>query len=245
MPEKKSIFARLLAELKRESFNYALSRNHTAGKTMIQQFSSPKSEKERIERATAEKFLHLYNKRHGAHFKITTQGDHPDIACRDVLTGQLLYIEITLLEDWDDDIQAVLGRAERKTYSPTTGIPAISFEEDTLPKLRARLQDKLLSSYGPNTGLVIRQVSILWSSEDWMNHAGEIVRDVFAGREENYGAGVWILCREPNSWPYEDDIFELSSLARDPPFQPQPSAAERVVGKAMWERCLTKRLSQN
>jgi hypothetical protein len=121
---------------------------------MSDQSDEQLTEKQKIEKATAEIFLDLYNKRCSTNFRIVQLGDTPDVECKDQSTGEELFLEITLLEDWEGDIQALLGRGQRRTTSPITGLPAISFRQDTIEKLKERLESKLLANYGPNTALV-------------------------------------------------------------------------------------------
>jgi len=169
-------------------------------------------EKQQIEKSTAETFLDIYNERYSANFKIAKLGDTPDVECEDKRTGEELFLEITLLEDWDGDIRALLGRGQRRSTSPVTGFSAISFDQDTLSKLRERLESKLPANYGPNTALVIRQVGIPWSFQDYQRYAKRLLSQVFRGREQNYGAGVWILCWDTATWPAKEDIFLLSEV---------------------------------
>lgn len=170
------------------------------------------TEKQQIEKSTAETFLDMYNERYSTNFKIVRLGDTPDVECEDKKTGEELFLEITLLEDWDGDIQALLGRGQRRSTSPVTGFLAVSFDQDTLSKLRERLESKLLASYGPNTALVVRQVGIPWSFQDYQRYAKQLLSQVFRGREQSYGAGVWILCWDTASWPAKEDIFLLSEV---------------------------------
>jgi hypothetical protein len=72
------------------------------------------------------------------------------------------------------------------------------------------LAKKLLSSYGPDTALVIRQVSPLWEPSDWQRIAAEFRQNVLAGSEKNYGAGVWIICTDNSTFPAGDALFCLS-----------------------------------
>ena len=71
------------------------------------------TEKEKIEKATAEKFLAAYNANSNTAFEIKEQSDSPDIVCEDK-DGNQLKLEITLTEDQDNDIKALLGRSERQ-----------------------------------------------------------------------------------------------------------------------------------
>lgn len=199
------------------------------------------SEKQLIEQATARIFLEIYNERESTDFAIVELGDTPDVTCKDEDTGKELYLEITLLEDWPGDIQALLGRGTRRESSPVTGYPAISFEQDTLRVLRERLEDKLLSQYDSRTALVIRQVGILWSAEDYKRHTHHMAAQVFKGRENHYGAGVWIICTNTKTWPSTYDIYSLSELARmEEPQKPNAEEEDNPRARVTYERLVTE-----
>lgn len=200
---------------------------------MTDQLDEQLTEKQKIEKATAEKFLDLYNKRCSTNFRIVELGDTPDVKCKDQSTGEELFLEITLLEDWEGDIQALLGRGQRRTTSSNTGLSAISFEQDTLAKLKKCLENKLTANYGPNTALVIRQVSILWSGQSYQRYSKQILSEVFRGREGNYEAGVWILCRDATSSSYKEDIFLLSELPEGDTFREPVSPDRSDIVRAM------------
>ena len=68
-------------------------------------------EKERIEKATAEGFLQLFNGHYNTTFDIVKLTDAPDVRCQDA-NGDTLNLEITLTQDQDQDIQALLGRSK-------------------------------------------------------------------------------------------------------------------------------------
>lgn len=191
------------------------------------------SVKKQIEKATAERFLAVFNRRFGTAFRVTQLAETPDVRCQDSSTGKRLYLEVTLLEDWEGDIQSILSGDEQTVMSPI-----ISFEEDALPRLKKRLNKKLLASYGPDTALVIRQVSPLWSATDWRRYVRLIGDEVLEGREKNYGAGIWLLCNDTTSWPNQDDILCLSDVASTgESHTPQPGTSqERIVAKVTWER---------
>ena len=71
-------------------------------------------EKERIEKATAEGFLRLYNGYYRTTFEIVELSDAPDVRCQDSDENEL-NLEITLTQDRDKDIQALLGRSDHKS----------------------------------------------------------------------------------------------------------------------------------
>jgi len=169
-----------------------------------------KSEKIRIEEATAKLFLNLYNARFSTNFVVDYLGDTPDVVCIDRANNNVLNLEISLIEDLPGDVKYVLGRGSKPT-SPTTGTTAVSFTDDVVEQLRKSLEKKLLSSYGANTALVLRQVSPLWEPREWSTVADEFKVKVFAGSENNFGAGVWIICTDNSIRPASDTLFCLSS----------------------------------
>jgi hypothetical protein len=170
------------------------------------------TDNQKTEKATADIFLDLYNKRCYANFRIVKLRDIPDVECKDESTGERLFLEVTLLEDWEGDIRYIRNEGPRRTTSPDTGLPAISFKDDTIPKLKKRLEKKLRTNYGPNTALVIRQASILWTANSYQRYSREILSEVFRGRAVNYEAGVWVLCRKVTDSGFEYDICLLSEL---------------------------------
>jgi hypothetical protein len=164
------------------------------------------SEKKVIERKTAEIFLKLYNPQHGTHFEISDLGESPDVACIDAQTGKPLYLEVTLLENRHGDIAYELGRG-RKPISPTTKTTVVDFFKDVVPLLRDRLEKKLLASYGENTALVLRQVSILWEPMEWKLITPSLKDEILKGKEGHYGAGIWAICTDTTTWPASNALF--------------------------------------
>jgi hypothetical protein len=172
------------------------------------------SEKKVIERKTAEIFLSLYNPSHGTHFEISDLGESPDVTCIDSQTGNPLYLEITLLENLHGDIAFELGRG-KKPISPTTKTTVVDFFNDVVPLLRKRLEKKLLASYGKNTALVLRQVSILWEPMEWRWITPSLKSEVLKGKEAHYGAGIWAICTDNTTWPASDALFCISLPSSD------------------------------
>ena len=164
------------------------------------------NEKQSIEKATAEIFLRLYNLRIGCHFEIAKLGDSPDVECIDRETGNRLNLEISLIEDVPGDVTNSLGRGVQPK-SPTTGTTVRAFFKDSVPRLIGSLEKKLLSSYGSDTALVLRQVSPLWGPYDWGIAVEDFRERVFQGRETNFGGGVWIVCTDSSTWPASDTLF--------------------------------------
>lgn len=132
--------------------------------------------------------------------------DTPDVECRDPATARNLFLEITLIEDVPRDVRYALGRGNQP-ISPSTRMALRSFFNDSVPELVQSLEKKLLSDYGSDTALVMRQVSPLWGPNEWAIAADQFREEVFRGREHNYGAGVWIICTDSSTWPASDALF--------------------------------------
>lgn len=148
------------------------------------------NEKQAIEKATAEQFLSQYNRRFKTNFVIEDQPvpPDPDVICRDLNTGETLALEITLLEDIYGDIGWALGRL--KLPQPTSGLPARSFDLDTLPRLIHSIIKKRHKDYGSNVALIIRQVSrVPWDFEVELDK----IRSVIKIEKNPYDKGIWIL----------------------------------------------------
>jgi len=192
------------------------------------------NEKQRIELATAISFLDLYNEAHASQLKVIKLSDTPDVICRDISSNELLDLEITLLEDREDDIRYLLGKVNIEDELSISRV--IDFERDAIPRLIQRLEDKLLSSYGENTALVIRQVGPLWTVADWQRHGPTIISKVLKGKESNYGKGVWILCSNTSAVPVSDDLFCLYDDSTGAISIPElHHQFDRIVGKVAWE----------
>ena len=172
-------------------------------------------EKQQIEDNVAREFLSLYNPQMGSNFEIIEIRDTPDVFCKDSQSGTELFLEITLIEDLPGYIKYLKGKGE-KPKSPSTRSTAISFFDDSVQQLRSSVKDKLLSKYGKNTALVIKQVSILWEKSDWEMVADKVRSDLLDGQEENYGAGVWIICTDNTTWPARNDLFILKKPVNSP-----------------------------
>lgn len=170
------------------------------------------TEKQQIEKATAQTFLDLYNSQNVTKFEIHELADTPDVICRDQTTGEELKLEITLLEDLLGEVRYKLGRGNQPN-SPTTGSPVRSFYDDVVPQLQRALEKKLMSSYGSRTALVIQQVSPLWGPTDWKTVVDRIRNDTVHGREGQFGAGIWIICTDSSTLPASNALFCISGGA--------------------------------
>lgn len=157
-------------------------------------------EKQRIEQASAEGFLLLYNRRYGADYRIVELSDVPDVKCQSS-SGEELNLEITLTEDRPRDIQASLGRSNHKSVEALAEHnkkvaegkekPQFSsFSEDVLAQAANRINEKLVKSYGPNTALVVRDTSVLdW---DWDSVIEEL-KEKTKSKKSPFTKGIWIL----------------------------------------------------
>jgi hypothetical protein len=168
------------------------------------------SEKKKIELATAELFLRLYNDEMKTAFSVVSQNETPDVHCKDRKTGQELELEISLLQNLPGEIAFILGRGNQPR-SPTTETTAVSLFDDVYKELEKSLSKKLLSKYSEKTALVLRQTSILWSPEDWKLIARDIRNMVLKEREKNYGKGIWIITWNHKVMPTTQMLYRLSS----------------------------------
>jgi len=160
------------------------------------------NEKQTIEAETAEAFLHLYNTEKGSSFRIVRYGDSPDIECEDG-NRRKLNLEITLTEDRQRDIQALVGRSDdrnldalRKHVKDVRAGRAdplervSSLDGNVACSLTVRLRSKFKKRYGGHTALVIRDSSGLdW---DWEIELPKF-RAKFALEMHPFDEGVWIV----------------------------------------------------
>lgn len=163
------------------------------------------SEKQQIERSTADAFVTLYNKEKHASFRIVALGDTPDARCADNV-GARLNLEITLTEDRPCDIQALLGRSSARDVDTLKSElesgrgEGSSLSDDVLTVLIDRISAKFDKWYGPDTALVVRDTSgVDW---DWdlvvtklRKRLGEIANP--------FDRGVWLVNRS------KDRFFRL------------------------------------
>ena len=166
------------------------------------------SEKQKIEKASAEIFLNLYNKKFATNFEIIKLQDSPDIFCIDSSTQENLYLEITLQEDLVGEIKAIL-EANKEPDTDLVSFGVRSFFDDVVPLLIERIKDKSKSFYGEKTALVIRQISPLWEPMDWELVKAGIIQQVGSITSKNYGMGIWVICTDTSTWPASDTIFRM------------------------------------
>jgi len=163
-------------------------------------------EKEAIELATATAFLKLYNIEFHESYRIVEQSDAPDIRCENNL-HELLNLEITLTEDRQKDIAALLGRSDhrgidalRQAQNPdTTGATfpfGSSLSGNTSAMLISRIAAKLNKDYGSRVALVVRDTSpVGW---DW-GSVMEQVRDELDLSRNPFDMGIWLLSSHPET----------------------------------------------
>lgn len=146
------------------------------------------SEKQRIEKATVDAFVLLFNTSQGQDYAILQYGDAPDATCRNS-SGQIMQVEVTLTEDNPGDLAWSLGKTENRPPRYWFGN---CLQRNVLNRLLGRLDDKILKRYGKDTALVIRDSSgVDW---DWECVAEEI-RSALGPRFNPYDMGIWILNR--------------------------------------------------
>jgi len=170
------------------------------------------TEKRKIEKATAEGFLTLYNKKMGTSYKIVEHSDSPDIRCLDSNDNEL-KLELLMTEDRPDDIKAALGRSNHRSLEALgahlkrveAGQESVfervsCLEGNVSTMLVGRIQAKLKKDYGPNTALVIRDTSgVDW---DWDFVMDDIKSQLNLSRNP-YDKGIWIISR------FRDRLFHI------------------------------------
>lgn len=163
------------------------------------------NEKQAIERATAEAFIHHYNIFEGTSYRIVEHSDHPDFRCKDE-SGQELLFEVTLSEDRPKDIAAALGRSNHRSVGELRNhllkvkkgeanpLEFVSSLADVRRMLVRRILKKKDKAYGSNTALVVRDASPLdWP---WDQAIDEINNDLNPYREDlkkRFDKGIWIV----------------------------------------------------
>jgi hypothetical protein len=163
--------------------------------------------KREIEKKITQIFLDLYNLRTGRRFQIQKMSDTPDATCVDVLTNEILELEITRFEDLEGQISYLKG-VQQPPVSPTTGSSTYT-RPDVVNHFVDKLSEKLQSSYGTHTALVFYQVSPLWNSEEWAAITELIKSSVIRGKEGCFGAGIWMICSDNTVYPSRNDLVCL------------------------------------
>ena len=144
--------------------------------------------KQRIEKATVDAFVPLFNISQGQDYAVLQYGDAPDAKCRNS-SGQVMQVEVTLTEDNPGDLAWSLGKTENRPPRYWFGN---CLQRNVLNQLLGRLDDKILKRYGKDTALVIRDSSgVDW---DW-EYVAEEIRSALRPRFNPYDMGIWILNR--------------------------------------------------
>lgn len=184
------------------------------------------SEKQQIELATAERFLEHYNELYGTHLAghhLANDGEVPDVLAHDS-KGFNLGIEVTITEDRPKDIAAALGRSDHKSGEALqahlarvhAGQEEIRFNTLTgnvIDTLIQRIRVKLLKRYGPNTALVVRDIS----PTPWLwDHINASILARLKDMSITFDRGIWLVNRDRTS------VFNLYP-PNDPNLSPGPN----------------------
>ena len=160
------------------------------------------NEKEQIEQATAEGFLSLFNSQQGTDYQVFKLSDAPDVICKDS-QGNQLNLELTMTEDKAGDIKAALGRSNandldalkehlERVKSGQEDVQYSSLSGDVSAALVKCIMKKLAKRYGPNTALVVRDIS----SVDWdWDLEIDAIKERIASMPNHFDKGIWILNR--------------------------------------------------
>lgn len=169
------------------------------------------SEKQAIEKGTAEGFLALYNQLLGTDFKIVEMADTPDARCADS-HGNTLNVEITTTEDRPGDIKALLGRSNSRTLETLRAhVDRVargeeppqfsSLSDEVSDHLVERVRNKMKNDYGPNAALVVRDSSgVDW---DW-DEVIPSIRSRLDVMKNPFSRGIWLLSR------VKDRLFQVT-----------------------------------
>lgn len=169
------------------------------------------SEKQAIERGTAEGFLVLYNQFLRTDFKIVEMSDAPDARCKDS-HGNMLNLEITTTEDRPGDIKALLGRSNSRSLEALRAhVERVargeeqpqfsSLSDEVSDHLVERLRSKMKNDYGSNTALVVRDMS--GGDWDW-NDVIPALRSRLDLTKNPFSRGIWVLSR------VKDRLFQIA-----------------------------------
>jgi hypothetical protein len=163
------------------------------------------TEKEQIEKATAEAFIPLYNKLMRASFKIVEHSDAPDFRCVDSQNNEL-KLEITLTEDRPKDIAALCGRSDHRSLEslkehlrkvkegkahPLQRVSCLS--GNVMAMAVDRIKKKMNKDYGKNTALVVGDTS--GCNWDWDMEIEGIGNSLDLSRNP-YDKGIWIISKD-------------------------------------------------
>lgn len=169
------------------------------------------TEKQAIERGTAEGFLVLYNQRLMTDFTIVEMSDAPDVRCADS-HGNSFNLEITTTQDREGDIQAILGRSDSLSLEALEAhlarvargeerVRFSSLSDEVSDNLVERIKGKMMNDYGANVALVIRDSSgVDWDWDDVIPS----IRSRLDLMKNPFSRGIWLLSRA------KDRLFEIA-----------------------------------
>lgn len=158
------------------------------------------TEKEAIERSTAEGFLAIYNVEYRESYRIVNHDDAPDIRCENE-QNEILNLEITLTQDRPKDIAALLCRSDHRSIEAlgksrepegfgASYLPGSSLSGNVIAMLVSRISAKFNKDYGSRVALVIRDSSPLdWPWESVL----ENVRLGLGLGKNPFDKGIWLL----------------------------------------------------
>jgi hypothetical protein len=159
------------------------------------------NEKAELERAACEWFLQSYNAQHDTAFAIKEHRDRPDFIATDP-SGQEIGVEATHLHYDFKAAKMVLSRAEREQ------LHGIMQTEELIARLNTLLESKAAQAAKYNFEnrlfLVIRSGSPIHEKADF-----EMFEEDIHIPASHPFAGIWLLCRNPetNQWT---DLLSLS-----------------------------------
>lgn len=150
-------------------------------------------DKKAVEKKAALIFIELMQNDSGRSLSFVQAQDVPDILCKDNRTGEIIGLEITLLEDIEGQIPYFLTKQPPPT-SPTTGLVNVSSFPDVVEILRLRLEEKVKNDYGIKTALILVQTSPVWDVRVWRSSdLDQQWMALLALAKERFSFGVWII----------------------------------------------------
>lgn len=146
------------------------------------------NEKQKIEKATVDAFVRLFNENEKQDYVVAEYSDAPDATCRNS-SGQVIHVEVTLTEDRPGDLPWILGRFKERPGKSRIGS---HLRGNVLEQLAKRLDDKMNKRYGERAALVIRDSSgVDW---DWEDIAYDVQR-MIEDKCNPFGMGIWVVNR--------------------------------------------------
>ena len=146
------------------------------------------NEKEKIEKASVDAFVRLFNECEKQDYVVEKYSDAPDAMCKNS-SGQVMQVEVTLTEDRPGDLPWTLGRLEERPGKSRFGS---CLGGNVLNQLAKRIDNKINKRYGERTALVIRDSSgVDW---DWEYIADDVKR-LIEDKDNPYDMGIWVVNR--------------------------------------------------